>query len=100
MKIHFEKREKIVTGGLLALLVATSQTEKMRKEYKFAKKLMEKFDGEITEINLKPDEVKLISGILRTVIADGNSILPENQLPKMKTEDVKTCSNLLTKLEK
>ena len=98
MKKQFEKREKEILTGLLTMLVSTSQSEKMKKEYKFSKKLWDKFTGPNLEVNLKPDEVKLIKNIVNEVLTQASSPVKEGELPTMLPEDVNTCKQLFTKL--
>lgn len=99
MKIQFEKREKNVASGLLAMLVSAAQSNKMKKEYKFTNKLLEKFRGENLEVNLKPDEVKIIKNILDTVIEESNRQLEPDELPRMQESDLSVCRGLKSKLE-
>lgn len=101
MKKQFEKREKIIITGLLAMLTSQAKEEgrSARVEYKFSKKLFEKFRGEDLEVNLKPDEVRLLGKILETVIADGKRELAPDELRRMHDEDLKVCEALKSKLE-
>lgn len=99
MKFTFEKREKTITSGLLAMLVSAAQSEKMKKEYKFTNKLLEKLQGENLEVNLKPDEVKTIKMILDTVVKEGEQEVGPEELPKMNSTDLETCKVLQSKLK-
>lgn len=99
MKIQFEKREKNIASGLLSMLVSAAQSNKMKKEYKFTNKLLEKFRGENLEVNLKPDEVKIIKNILDTVLEESNLQLEPDELPRMQESDLSVCRGLKSKLE-
>lgn len=99
MKKVFEKREKTIVTGLVSMLANATHEEKgMKKERKITDKLLNKLTGENLEVDLKPDEVKIIKMILDNVIQEGKRPLVEGEKPAMLAEDLTVCENLKTKL--
>ncbi len=99
MKKQFEKREKSIVTGLVSMLANAAHEEKgMKKEAKRAEKLLNKFTGSNLEVDLKPDEVKLIKGILDTVLQESKRELKPDEKPAMLQDDVLVCENLKQKL--
>lgn len=99
MKKQFEKREKEILQGLLSMLASKAQSEKMKKEYKYTRKLWDKFIGENLEMNLKPEEVGTIKMLMKEVIKESERPVKEGEIPAMMEADLTTCKNLLTRLE-
>lgn len=97
MKYNFEKREKIIISGLLIMLNSAAKEAKQKTEVKYTKRLVNKFQGE-GEVNLKPEEVKVINMMLNTVIEDSKLELVDGELPKMNQEDLDTCKTIKTKI--
>ena len=99
MKKLFEKRGKEILQGLLSMLATSAQDNKMKSEYKYTRKLWDKFIGENLEINLKPTEVSTIKMIMKEVISDSEKPTRDGDLPKMLEKDLTSCKNLLRKME-
>ncbi len=97
MKYNFEKREKIIISGLLIMLNNAAKEAKQKTEAKYTKRLVNKFQGE-GEVNLKPEEVKVINMMLNTIIEDSKLELADGELPKMNQEDLDTCKTIKTKI--
>ena len=100
MKIDFEKREKVILLCFLHKLEYVATEEKLKKERKLVRKTLEKLTGENLTVNLKPYEVTILAGIVKTTINEAEKPIKEGEIAELLPEDLLSCKNLYTKLVK
>ena len=101
MKIKLEPIEKNIILSFLSMAQGMAMDEGDRKQKKYAKRLVNKFQGDVDEVDVKKAELKDITKILESVIefTDVDREVKEGELPPMSKEDYEICKNIHEKLE-